>query len=238
MALVKLTNEDIKWLVIRVNSGFFTVKKAARVYEVTERRVQQLVKMYRDNGVMPRLNPNRRPKTCLTEEQKAVIDEGWEETRCGARLLFYELRRHGHRIPHNKIHHYLRETGRTTRNPRKQKQRKRCRYEREHSGDLVHGDWHRTSEDHPYVIIWLDDASRMALAGGEFVRASNSRGIDRAIQRCTEQSPGVQYLDTRGEYRSRLTVLLQQELWDFRVRALPARRRDQTRTVTERESAD
>lgn len=177
--MVKLTNEDIKWLVIRVNSGFFTVKKAARVYEVTERRVQQLVKMYRDNGVMPRLNPNRRPKTCLTEEQKAVIDEGWEETRCGARLLFYELRRHGHRIPHNKIHHYLRETGRTTRNPRKQKQRKRCRYEREHSGDLVHGDWHRTSEDHPYVIIWLDDASRMALAGGEFVRATHVESIEQ-----------------------------------------------------------
>jgi hypothetical protein len=72
--MVKLTNEDIKWLVMRVNSGFFTVKSPARVYEVTERRVQQLVKMYRDNCVMPRLNPNRRPKTCLTEEQKAVID--------------------------------------------------------------------------------------------------------------------------------------------------------------------
>jgi hypothetical protein len=37
--MVKLTNEDIKWLVMRVNSGFFTVKKAAQVYGVTERRV-------------------------------------------------------------------------------------------------------------------------------------------------------------------------------------------------------
>jgi len=236
--MVKLTNEDIKWLVIRVNSGFFTVKKAARVYEVTERRVQQLVKMYRDNGVMPRLNPNRRPKTCLKEEQKAVIDEGWEETRCGARLLFYELRRQGHRIPHNKIHQYLRETGWTTRNPRKPKQRKRCRYERN-----IRVIWCTNTGIGPRKTIrtssfgWMTRQEWRLPEGNSYVQLTWNRS-SRAIQRCAEQSTGVQYLDTRGEYRSRLTVLLQQELWDFRVRALPARRRDQTRTVTERESAD
>jgi hypothetical protein len=37
--MVKLTNEEIKWLISRVGSGFFTVKKAAHVYGVTERRV-------------------------------------------------------------------------------------------------------------------------------------------------------------------------------------------------------
>ncbi|HUV80837.1 MAG TPA: hypothetical protein VMW40_08495 [Candidatus Bathyarchaeia archaeon] len=175
--MVKLTNEDIKWLVIRVCSGFFTVKKAARVYGVTERRVQQLVRRYRDTGVIPRLSPNRRPKTSLTEEQKVVIDEVWKETRFGARLLFYELRRRGQSIPHNKIHQYLQATGRTTPNPRKQRRRKRCRYEREYSGSLIHGDWHRTTENHPYAIIWLDDASRMALAGGEFERATHVESI-------------------------------------------------------------
>ena len=54
--MVKLTNEEITWLVMRVNSGFFTVKKAAQIYGVTERRVQQLIKMYRDTGVIPRSN--------------------------------------------------------------------------------------------------------------------------------------------------------------------------------------
>jgi hypothetical protein len=34
-------------------------------------------------------------------------------------------------------------------NPRKQQKRKRCRYEREHSGSPVHGDWHRTTAKHP-----------------------------------------------------------------------------------------
>jgi putative transposase len=177
--MVKLTNEDIKWLVMRVNSGFFTVKKAAQVYGVTERRVQQLTKMHRDTGEIPRLSPNRRPKTSLSADQKAVIEKAWEETRLGARLLFYELQRRGHHLPHNKIHQYLRETGRSTPNLRKQKKRKRCRYEREHSGSLVHGDWHRTTVNHPNAIIWLDDASRMALAGGEFEQATHVESIEQ-----------------------------------------------------------
>ena len=124
--MVKLTDEGIKWMVKRVSSENFTVKQASRTYGITERRVQQLTKMYRDTGEFSKLNPNRRPKTHLSDEQKAIIDKVWEETRLGARLLFYELKRRGYRIPHNKIHQYLRETGRTTPNPRKQKKRKRC----------------------------------------------------------------------------------------------------------------
>jgi putative transposase len=177
--MVKLTNEEIKWLIIHVGSGFFTVKKASQFYGVTERRVQQLIKMHRDTGEIPRLNPKRRPKTCLSVEQKEAIEMAWEETRLGARLLFYELRRRGHYVPHNKIHQYLRETGRSVPNPRKQQKRKRCRYEREHSGSLVHGDWHRTTVNHPNAIIWLDDASRMALAGGEFEHATHVESIDQ-----------------------------------------------------------
>ncbi|HDS46214.1 MAG TPA: hypothetical protein ENN68_09070 [Methanomicrobia archaeon] len=48
--MVKLTNEEIKWLIIRAGSGFFTVKKAAAVYGVTECRMQQLIKMHREDG--------------------------------------------------------------------------------------------------------------------------------------------------------------------------------------------
>jgi putative transposase len=176
--MVKLTNEEIKWMVRRVSSEIITVKSASRIYGVSERRVQQLTKMYRDTEVIPTLKPNRRPKTYLSDDQKAIIDKAWEETRLGARLLYYELKKRGYSIPHNKIHQYLRETGRTMPNPRKQKKRKRCRYERKHSGILVHGDWHRTTENHPSAIVWLDDASRKALAGGEFTSATHVESIE------------------------------------------------------------
>ncbi|HUV80751.1 MAG TPA: hypothetical protein VMW40_08050 [Candidatus Bathyarchaeia archaeon] len=47
----------------------------------------------------------------------------------------------------------------------------------------MHGDWHRTTENqptiHPSVIIWLDDASRLALAGGKFERATHVESIEK-----------------------------------------------------------
>jgi hypothetical protein len=35
--MIKLTNEEIKWLINRVGSGFFAMKIAAQVYGMTER---------------------------------------------------------------------------------------------------------------------------------------------------------------------------------------------------------
>jgi hypothetical protein len=60
--MVKLTDEYIRWMVKRVSSGNFTVKQASRTCGIKERRVQQLTKMYRDTGEIPKLNTNRRQK--------------------------------------------------------------------------------------------------------------------------------------------------------------------------------
>ena len=175
--MVKLTNAKITWIVKHVENGNITTRQAADIYNISMRRVQQLVKEYREKGRIPKLNKNRRPKTYLTEEQKRIIDEVWNEMRVGARLLYYEIRRRGYKIPHNKIHSYLKETGRTVPNPKKQRKRKRCRYERKHSCSLIHGDWHRRSMDDPYAIVWLDDASRFILSGDEFGKATTEYSI-------------------------------------------------------------
>jgi len=175
--MVKLSNAKIRWIVKHVENGDITTRQAADIYNISIRRVQQLVKEYREKGRMPGLNKNRRPRTYLTEEQKRIIDEVWDEMRVGARLLYYEIRRRGYKIPHNKIHSYLRETGRTFPDPKKQRKRKRCRYERKHSCSLIHGDWHRRSIDDPYAIVWLDDASRFILSGDEFGKATTEYSI-------------------------------------------------------------
>ena len=176
--MVKLTDRAIRWIVKHVENNDVNTKLAASIYGVSMRRVQQLVKEYRETGRVPQLTKRRRPKTYLTEEQKEIIDKVWNETRVGARLLYYELKRRGYNIPHNKIHAYLRKTGKTIPNPNKQKKRKRCRYERKHSCSLIHGDWHRRTENDPYAIIWIDDASRYILAGGEFDNATADYSIE------------------------------------------------------------
>lgn len=173
--MVKLSNKKIRWLVRNVTKGGVSTKDAATIYNITQRRAQQLVKGFNDTAVIPTLSCNRRPRTFLTGEQKRAIDKAWDEARLGARLLYYELRRRGHRIPKNKIHEYLTETGRSRPNPNKQKKRKRCRYERKHSLSLLHADWFEHNGKHG--IAFEDDASRKILAIGEFDEATTENAI-------------------------------------------------------------
>jgi transposase InsO family protein len=177
--MTKLNDKKIQFLCREiVDKKEWRTGEIAALYGVSKRRVRQLTQKYRETGEIPKLNPNRRPKSPpLTYEEKMIIDEVWSETRFGARLLYNELKKRGYKIPRHKIHRYLVATGRSRPNPRKQRRRKRCRYERGQSFELIHGDSHRTTEDHPYAIIWMDDASRKILAGGEFPELTMDHAI-------------------------------------------------------------
>lgn len=99
----------------------------------------------------------------------------WKVTRP---WLWKLLSRHGAPLPHATVHLYLQQPGWSIPNPRKQQPRRRCPYERAHSGSLLHADCHRTSETHSPCILWLDDASRMILSGGEFSEATSDHPIE------------------------------------------------------------
>jgi transposase InsO family protein len=97
-------------------------------------------------------------------------------------MLYHGLLRRGVHIPKMKIYRFAKTQGWAVSNPRKQRPRRYVRYERQHSGSLLHGDFHRTSDCHPHCILWEDDASRLILSGGEFVEATTAE----AIQTLTE----------------------------------------------------
>ncbi len=148
----------------------------AGVMKVSQRRVQQIVKYYIEHGDYLQWNMTRRPSTELSDEQKRLINLAWEETRLGSRLLHIHLKEVcGVRISKNKIHEYLTATKRSVPNPKKQKKRKRCRYERKHSFSLLHTDW--TQYEGLHVIAYLDDASRNILSLGEFSEATSENAL-------------------------------------------------------------
>ena len=60
--MVKLTNAKITWIVRHVENGNITTRQAADIYNISMRRVQQLVKEYREKGRIPKLNKNRKSK--------------------------------------------------------------------------------------------------------------------------------------------------------------------------------
>jgi len=122
------------------------------------------------------LNPKRRPKTHLTDDQKKVIKQAYSESYLGAKLLRYHIKRkYNQNIPQNKIHEYLLELGYARPNPKKQKKRKRCRYERKYSLSLIHADW--LEYQGKYIIAYEDDASRKILSIGEFDNATTENAI-------------------------------------------------------------
>jgi len=232
--MTKLSDRKIRFICNHViNLCDWTIESCSNQYAVSIRRIQQLVKEYRETGVYPKLNKSRRPKAPpLTSEEKKQIDLVWKDNRFGARMIFNQLRSQHIRIQHHKIHDYLKSTGRSKPNPNKQKKRKRCRYERDHSFSLVHGDWHRTSLNHPHAIIWLDDASRFILSGDEYDEATSDHSIEtmksaqkvakmfNASIREVNTDRGTQFFSNHPNSMNKF----EQHLHDVEIKHIPSRR--------------
>lgn len=179
--MTKLTDPRIVHLVRQAQgrAPHETTGQMAARWGVTPRRLRQVLQRWREIGVVPVLDPRRRPPTPpLTDEQKRLIDHEWRRSPRGPTKLWKALARQGIRLPHQKVYLYAKSQGWTRPNPRKQKKRSRVRYERQHSGSLLHGDYHRTTDQHPHVILWEDDASRKVLAGGEFTENTAQHAIE------------------------------------------------------------
>ncbi len=122
------------------------------------------------------LDKKRRPKTHLSDDETQIIEDAYNESFLGARLLRHNIQKHYKRnISHNKIHQHLLEMGLARPNLKKQKKRKRCRYERKHSLSLVHADW--LDYEGTQVIAYEDDTSRKILSIGEFTNATTDNAL-------------------------------------------------------------
>jgi putative transposase len=233
--MVKLTDKKIKWAVKQViNKGESTAVVAA-IYGVSRRRIQQLVERYKETSEYPVLDHKRRPRILLSAEEKRIIEDAYDESFLGARLLRYHLQKHYNRnVPQNKIHQHLLEVGLARPNPKKQKKRKRCRYERKHSLSLVHADW--LDYDGVQVIAFEDDASRKILSIGGFSNATTENAIT-AFKRAEEVArayrgyiiavntdQGSQFYASGGEKKSKGVSRFEQYLNARGVRHIPSKR--------------
>ena len=171
-----MTNRNIRLSINWVLKKGESTANVARYLNISQRRIQQFIKHFNETGGYPVLNMKRRPKTYLSDEQKELIKQAYSESFLGAKLLRHDIKsRYNQNIPQNKIHKYLIELGFAKPEPRKQKKRKRCRYERKHSLSLLHADWCKFNGKH--MIAYEDDASRKILSIGEFDNATTENAI-------------------------------------------------------------
>ena len=149
-------------------------KECAYLCAIGVRWFQKLYAEYKMAGTLPRLNWERRPKTCLNDGQKALIAKAMQESQMqgAVHLRLYIKKHYGENIAHNKIHAYLLKQGIAMEDKEKKKQRIYRLYARDHSFSLGHLDWHHSKcIPGKQVCVLIDDASRNILAGGEFDNA-------------------------------------------------------------------
>jgi len=71
--VVKLSDRKIRWIVRHCHrEKDVSTKEAAGIYGVTVRRIQQVIREYKERGEVPVLKKERRPRTCLSDEEKQV----------------------------------------------------------------------------------------------------------------------------------------------------------------------
>jgi len=173
LRMVRLKERKLEWAFKQKDNGIAN-KEIYPLLNIKKRRFQQLYTEYKMTGKIPSLKNNRRPKTYLSDEQKALIDNALKESKLygAVHLRLYIKKYHAQNIPHNKIHSYLLKRGISEEDEKKQRQRVYHLYERDHSFSLGHLDWH-VSKCIPgkQVCVLIDDAGRKIISGGEFDNA-------------------------------------------------------------------
>ncbi len=163
----KLEQRDIEHIAKDVVEHGLPTKYVADLFGVSQRRVQQIAKYYRETGEVPILKkPGRKPYRKYSRRLEEVIEMYAKKHGLGATGIAKLLRRkRGIKIDNNYVHKVLKMKG-LAREERNKKGRKRpwVRYEREHSLSAVHMDWYYNSELDVWVCPVLDDASRFLLA--------------------------------------------------------------------------
>jgi putative transposase len=159
---VKLDQEDVTRICQRVVDHDMDTALVADQFKISQRRVQQLVKEYRDSGEIPQLEtPGRKPYGEYPDDLEQRILELRQRLGAGAVAIAHILRvRDDISIDNNRVHAILEESGHVSENPKKQGRRRPwVRFEREYAGVTVHMDWY-CNERGQQVLAVEDDASR------------------------------------------------------------------------------
>ena len=175
-----LTAEDVRRIAIRVVDHGLPTSYVSSQFKITQRRVQQIARAYRQTGKIPVPQcPGRKREHSIKETIRELIVRGWYSLQVCASGLGHWLRKaHGIRLGNDRINEVLITEGCALEDKKKQGKRKKwVRYERSQSLSAVHIDWAINEKDQ-WVCLIEDDSSRMLLAIGEFDNRSTEHVIE------------------------------------------------------------
>jgi len=213
---MKLTKSKVLEI-IRLKNNDWTSYQIRKRIGVTEQRVNQILKDYRDTDAIPVIgNRVGRPAKPIQFEERQLVLRAYEKYRLSASLLEPIIRREtGLHSSHNRIHKILLEEGFALKGEYVQRKKEWIRYERRHSLTAVHVDWHQRQNAGVWVYAVLDDASRAILALIECESATTERSIEGMkialqhgpIRECISDH-GCQFTSNKGDGTCAFSVFL------------------------------
>ncbi|MEF8838835.1 MAG: integrase core domain-containing protein [Haloarculaceae archaeon] len=177
---MKLDQDDVDRICERVVDHNVDTNIVANQFEISRRRVQQLVKEYRERGEIPTLEtPGRDPYAEYPDDLVDRVLAVHHTLDGGAVAVAHVLRvRDGLSIDHNRVHAILEEHDHVIENPNKQGRRRPwVRFEREYAGVTVHMDWYYNDQG-DQVLGVEDDASRRVFDMIERETSSASQSVE------------------------------------------------------------
>ena len=174
----------------------------ARALGISERWVKHLYSSYRRGGAVPSPKNPGRPKAEISTEERAAIKHAWTRFKVGACCLAPVLRRYyGIETNHMRVYQVMKEEGLLYHKARRHFRRSWIRYERAHSNELWHVDWHQMKDQRwkeMWLIVYEDDSSRRIMGYGMFEHATSPHSVEVLDQAIREHGKPKSVLDDRG----------------------------------------
>lgn len=174
---MKLSDKNIERICYRFERNNIGKKTLAFQFKVSIRRIEQILKEFRETKQIPKLKKVGRPTIIMEPATKQLIKDVYLLHKQNAIYLAYILERDFKiKVSKNKIHLVLKEFGLAKLDHKKAKPRKKVRYERKHTHSLWHTDWHYL-DNGGYLIAFIDDASRKVYSK-EYSHMTTENSID------------------------------------------------------------
>lgn len=191
----KLNKRKIRWICREMEKGVESTYGIAKTQRITPRHARRVHKRYR--GVKdPEIYQCGRPEKPITKEDINMIMSVRRVHPVCAVQIEKMLSERGIKMSHNRIHKILRHQKLAKTEPKKSHRRKWVRYQRRHSNSLWHTDWFLLNGRN--TTAYLDDASRLATAVGQYDHATAENSVKCLMEGTTKYGIPKQIISDHG----------------------------------------
>ena len=150
-----LSTDDKRFIIKSVENGY-KVSDLAKMFNVTPRRVQQILKEDVSG------NGTRRKFSSLSPEEAKEIEELWVNYKIGSRTIYYLMKSKGKNVSYYQIYNFMRNRNMIrSKGASYQKGRNRSH---EEPLSTIYMDYHQSAMDHPYAVVCVDMATKKILS--------------------------------------------------------------------------